>query len=68
MWCRQLEFALLSNLESLSYKEYQFSKEWLVFLMMPYNIKVPIAANQKDVCLQNTSKSHSYHLKILRLL
>ena len=27
-------------------------------------LKVPIAANLKDVCLQNTSKSHSYHLKI----
>ena len=26
--------------------------------------KVPIAPNCKDVCLQNTSKSHSYHLKI----
>ena len=32
------------------------------------HIKVPIAANCKDVCLQNTSKSHSYHLKILKLL
>ena len=28
-----------------------------------YVLKVPIAANYKDVCLQNTSKSHSYHLK-----
>ena len=27
-------------------------------------LKVSIAANQKDVCLQNTSKPHSYHLKI----
>ena len=26
--------------------------------------KVPIAAIKNDVCLQNTSKSHSYHLKI----
>ena len=28
--------------------------------------KVPIAAHSKDVCLhvQNTSKSHSYHLKL----
>ena len=26
-------------------------------------IKVPIAANESDVCFQNTSKSHSYHLK-----
>ena len=26
------------------------------------DFKVPIAANCKDVCLQNTSKSHSYHL------
>ena len=27
-------------------------------------LKVPIAANQKGVYLQNTSKSHSYHLQI----
>ena len=38
------------------------SKSTLVFF------KVPIAANYKGVCLQNTSKSHSYHLKIWRLL
>ena len=31
-------------------------------------IKVQIAANCKDVCLKNTSKSHSYHLKIWKLL
>ena len=31
-------------------------------------VKVPIAANCKNVCLQNTSESHSYHLKIWRLL
>ena len=30
--------------------------------------KVPISANWNDVCLQNTSKSHSYHLKIWYLL
>ena len=33
-----------------------------------FSIQVPIAANCKDVCLQNTSKSHSYHLKIWLLL
>ena len=27
-------------------------------------IKVPIAADCKNVCLLNTSKSHSYHVKI----
>ena len=27
-------------------------------------LKVPIAANWKDVCLQNASKAHVYHLKI----
>ena len=27
-------------------------------------IKVPIAPNLKGVCLQNASKSHSYHVKI----
>ena len=27
-------------------------------------IKVPIAPNYKGVCLQNTSKPHSYNLKI----
>ena len=32
------------------------------------NIKVPIAANYKGVSLQNTSKSHSYHIKIWRYL
>ena len=31
-------------------------------------IKVPIAANEKGVCFQNTSRSHSYHLKIWHLL
>ena len=31
-------------------------------------IKVPIAPNYKGVYLQNTSKSHSYHLKIWHLL
>ena len=30
--------------------------------------RVHIAANCKGVCLQNTSKSNSYHLKIWRLL
>ena len=37
-------------------------------LMMEDYLKVPIAANKKGVCLQNTSKSHSYHLKIWHLL
>ena len=32
------------------------------------SIKVPIAPNKKGVCLQNTSKSHSCHLKIWQLL
>ena len=27
-------------------------------------VKVPVAPNYKGVCLQNTSKPHSYHLKI----
>ena len=27
-------------------------------------IKVPVAPNYEGVCLQNTSKPHSYHLKI----
>ena len=30
--------------------------------------KVPKAPNYKGVCLQNTSKFHSYHLKIWHLL
>ena len=30
-------------------------------------VKVPIASNCKGVCLQNTSKSYSYHLKIWQL-
>ena len=33
-----------------------------------YTLEVSIAANYKGVCLQNTSKSHAYHLKIWRLL
>ena len=28
------------------------------------HFKVPIAPKKKGFCLQNTSKSHSYHLKI----
>ena len=31
-------------------------------------IKVPLAAIWNDVCLQNTSKSHSYHHKIWHLV
>ena len=30
--------------------------------------KVPIAANWKGVCLQNTSKPHSYHLKMVIIM
>ena len=37
-------------------------------LSIDQSFKVPIAANWKDVCLQSTSKSHSYHLKIWPLL
>ena len=33
-----------------------------------YKFKVPIAPNYKGVYLQNTSKSHLYHLKIRHLL
>ena len=29
-----------------------------------FTVKVPIAANWKAVCLQNTSKPHSYHFEI----
>ena len=31
--------------------------------MISCSLKVPIAAIKSDVCLQNRSKSHSYHLK-----
>ena len=34
------------------------------YLAWPVIIKVAIAANCKGVCLQNTSKPHSHHLKI----
>ena len=42
---------------------------WLASFKRPepssdFFLKVPIAANWKGVCLQNTSKPHSYHLKI----
>ena len=30
--------------------------------VVPLNFKVPIVAIKNDVCLQSTSKSHSYHL------
>ena len=33
-----------------------------------WSLKVPIAPNYKGVCLQNTIKFHSYHLKIWHLL
>ena len=39
-----------------------------VFKMRLFPIKVPIAANQEGVCLQTTSKSYSYHLKIWHFL
>ena len=36
----------------------------LKFRRLIKRVKVPIAPNYKGVCLQNTSKPHSYHLKI----
>ena len=33
-----------------------------------YGFKIPIAANCTDVCLQNKSKYHSFHLKIWHFL
>ena len=30
-----------------------------------WDFKVPIAPNYKGVCLQNTSKPHSYHLMVI---
>ena len=30
-------------------------------------IKAPVVPNYKGVCLQNTSKPHSYHLKLWQL-
>ena len=39
--------------------EEELPKEYILRLF-----KIPIAANWKGVCLQNTSKPHSYHLKI----
>ena len=35
------------------------------FFLSPQPIKVPIAANYEGVCLQNTSKSNSYHPNIM---
>ena len=35
----------------------------LAYLWPCFITKVPIAANCKDACLQNTRKSHSYHSK-----
>ena len=39
-----------------------------VFLVSTVQIKVPIAANWKGVCLQNTSKPHSCHLKKMGII
>ena len=39
-----------------------------VYTLASTNFKVPIASNYKGVCLQNTSKFHSYHLRIWHLL
>ena len=43
-------------------------KAWVGMDQSLREFKVPIVAIQKGVCLQNTSKPHSYHLKIWRLL
>ena len=45
-----------------TYTVYYFFKVFFLYLY------IPIAANCKDVCLQNKSKSHSFHLKIWHLL
>ena len=38
------------------------------FALLDSQIKVPIAASCKGVCLQNTSKSHTYHLKNMAII
>ena len=38
------------------------------FLLLLLLFKVPIAPIKNDLCLQNTSKSHSHHLKIWHFL
>ena len=39
---------------------------FMFFFFFFFNVlKVPIAANCKDVCLQNTSKSPSYNMAII---
>ena len=64
-------FATIENFTTVSLDVLLFSAESLtfqenatVFLEVQSFIKVPIAANWKGVCLQNTSKPHSYRLKI----
>ena len=42
----------------------KINNSWTELFNFQNSFKVPIAPNYKDVCLQNTSKSHSYHLKI----
>ena len=58
---KQLENAQ-SKLEEADRKNRSLEDRYLTLSL--YIIKVPIAPNYKGVCLQNTSKSHLYHLKI----
>ena len=41
---------------------------FLPYMALLFHFQVPIVPNWKGVCLQNTSKSHSYHLKIWQSL
>ena len=61
---------------SFGYRKYGFyfasysgkrTSQWLSLHLRACFIS-SLGINCKDVCLQNTSKSHSYHLKIWRLL
>ena len=52
---------------SVSNTKFTFKKNQSVFgpnTVTQTHLNVPIAPNYKGVCLQNTSKPHSYHLKI----
>ena len=47
------------------WKSLKFDKSWKE---LNIGLKVPIAAIKNAVCLQNTTKSHSYHMAFIMTL
>ena len=68
VWSR-VKLLSLSKVGLVKSKNIHIVKKIDATLMIRYVLlKVPIAAHCKGICLQNTSKSQSYPLKIWRLL